>query len=61
MKQPIYTQISNLALAPKQSNPNKKSNGVNPERIPSFWIIVFTKAGLLNDEIGIDVDCFHQL
>jgi hypothetical protein len=60
LKQPIFNQISSAAIgSPKLSTPyvQKRSSSA----IPSFWETVLMKAGLLNDENIVDMDCFRKI
>jgi hypothetical protein len=58
LKQPLFNQISSAALGPpKTRNPQGLANA----SIPSFWETVLMKAGLLNDEKAIDMDCFKKM
>jgi hypothetical protein len=60
MKQNIYTQISTAVLSKKAASDNKKLTKAC-KNIPDYWTIVFTKAGIINDEISVDLDCFRKL
>ena len=65
MKQPLYVEISNAALGipvRKELYQHKEKNSqIVAKRIPDFWEVVMTKAGILNDEITVDLDCFQHL
>lgn len=68
LKQPIYKQISNVALGnkveaklyrpeglPCRGDPSK----VQPIAIPNFWAEVFDKEGLISH--NVDVECLGKL
>jgi hypothetical protein len=67
MKQPLYSEISHAVLGKgshkELSCPTSSSrkSKVTSSNIPEFWMVVFAKAGLLNDEIEVDMDCFQNL
>jgi hypothetical protein len=67
LKQPLFQQISQVALGSKvdsklyrpeglpcRGDPNKTA----PKPIPDFWGVVFEKEGLVSNEV--DVDCFSK-
>jgi hypothetical protein len=68
LKQPLYKQISNVALGIKVDAKLYKPEGlpcrgdpskVQPVPIPNFWLDVLDKEGLLSSEV--DVECFSNL
>lgn len=59
LKQPIFNQISSAAIGP--DTPGLKQKGAVAAAIPGFWETVLIKAGLLNDEKAIDMDCFRKM
>jgi hypothetical protein len=50
LKQPIYTDISNAVLGQKVSSVSYHNQSLSKisKSIPDFWIIVFTKSGIIN-------------
>jgi hypothetical protein len=59
LKQPLYTQIASAAIGkkvdsslykPAGSESNAISGSVIPAALPEYWIKVFAKSGLLEEE-----------
>lgn len=63
MKQPIYTDISNAVLGQKINRDEGSSYNLSKisRSIPDFWIIVFSKSGILSSDMINDIDCFRKL
>ncbi len=63
LKQPIYTGISNAVLGQNinHSDVNSYNLPTISRSIPDFWIIVFTKSGILSSDMVSDIDCFKKL
>lgn len=68
LKQPLYKQISQVALGNKVEAKLYRPEGLpcrgdpsktNPLPIPNFWGEIFEKEGLLNSEA--DVDCIQKI
>lgn len=53
LKQPLYVEISNAALGKPVRKELYQYKGKNmtivAKSIPDFWMVVMTKAGILND------------
>lgn len=60
LKQPIFNQISSAALGPHKTAHRNQQSQASPS-IANFWETVLMKAGLLNDEKAIDMDCFKKM
>lgn len=63
LKQNIYTKISNTILGKQVSEAHINNQDVSKisKSIPDFWIIVFTKAGIISSDIDCDLDCLRKL